>query len=74
MMEMKLYSLGFKKLQEKENRVYFEKGTDTQQVFLIFDKQKNKIQSLDRYDISGDEMKLVNDKQMENEMKKLLLG
>lgn len=74
MMEAKLYSLGFKKLQEKENRIYFEKGTDTQQVFLIFDKQKNKIQSLDQYDISGEEMKLVSDKQMEKEMKKLLMG
>lgn len=59
MMEATLSTMGFKRLQEKENVIYYEKQMDEETCYLMFDKQKKKIKSVDVYRIEQGEMKVV---------------
>lgn len=81
-LEKHFYQLGFEKLQEKEDFIYFEKTIsdrkkdETHQLCIRFDKKKNKINSMDTFLINSLEMKLLEPNnfleiECKNELKKL---
>jgi hypothetical protein len=70
--EKKLLESGFNKLQEKEDMVYYEKLKDNTQIFAIYDKNNEKITSVDMYSFSDMEMKIIPSKQSLNELNHIL--
>lgn len=57
--EKQLYQSGFKKLQEKEDMIYYEKFTNkNEQIFVIYDKNNHKIKSIDTYSFDNNEMRI----------------
>jgi len=54
MVENKMKSMGYSKMQEKDNCIYYEKNVDNQHIYLIVDKKKRKIKSYDAYEVDGD--------------------
>lgn len=58
--EKKLRNSGFSVLQEKENMIYYEKFTENEeQLFVIFDRETQKIKSIDSYSFNQDGMKIA---------------
>lgn len=57
MIENKMVLMGYNKLQEKDNCIYYEKNVDNQHIYLIVDKKKNKIKSFDAYEIDGEKFR-----------------
>jgi hypothetical protein len=62
MFEAKMFEMGFKKLQEKEKLVFFEKTMNDEQMFLIYDKENKRVKSLDSYTVENGQMKLLKEK------------
>ncbi|PGK51363.1 hypothetical protein CN918_26595 [Priestia megaterium] len=76
--ESKLTTNGFRKLQEKEEKVYFDKiielkdSSTTQQICLVFDKKKQKILSIDSYLLSQDNFSAADTSHLLSEVNHLL--
>lgn len=76
--EKKLHSIGFSKLQEKEDFIYFEKSvaqnkTDFEQTYIIFDKKKGKLKTVDTFMIKNGEISMgEKDKKLSSFVTKLL--
>jgi len=61
--EKKLYQSGFKKLQEKEDLIYYEKFNENdEQIFVIYDKHTKNIKSIDTYSFTNAGMKIISKK------------
>jgi len=77
-LERELTKIGFNRLQEKEDCVYFEKmieqsKDETHQICIVYDKKKKKIKSMDTFMINDVEMKMVqNDRSLKNVLTHLL--
>ena len=76
--ENKLTTNGFRKLQEKEEKIYFDKIIDfphsstTQQICLVFDTKKQKILSVDSYFLSEDRFVAADTTHLLSEVRQLL--
>jgi len=76
--ENKLTTNGFRKLQEKEEKVYFDKIIElndcltTQQICLIIDKKKQKIISIDSYLLSDNHFSTADTTHLLSEVNHLL--
>ena len=62
--ETKLSNVGFDKLQEKEDFIFFAKSTmqnseDMEQICIVYDKKRKKIKSMDTFLIRNEVLKVV---------------
>lgn len=65
--ETKLSNVGFDKLQEKEDFIFFAKSTmqnseDMEQICIVYDKKRKKIKSMDTFLIRNEVLKVVENK------------
>lgn len=62
--ETKLSNVGFDKIQEKEDFVFFAKSTmqnsqDMEQICIVYDKKRKKIKSMDTFVIQDNVLKVI---------------
>lgn len=76
--ETKLSSVGFDKLQEKEDFVFYAKSTmqnseDVKQICIVYDKKRNKIKSMDTFILTNNVLNVVeNDLSVSDYLSQLL--
>lgn len=77
-LEKKLSTVGFSKLEEKEDLIFFAKSTmqnnnDMEQICIVYDKKRNKVKSMDTFIIQNDVLKVVeNDMNLSDYLAKAL--
>lgn len=76
--ETKLSSVGFNKLQEKEDFVFYAKSTmqnseDVKQICIMYDKKRKKIKSMDTFILTNNVLNVVeNDLSISDYLSELL--